>query len=85
MEKKKVTVKPATKEEAPAKEKKVINCYHVTQNADKTAWEVKLANGAKAIKLFRTQKEAQDYAKELGEKNDRGFVLHSKKGKIRKA
>lgn len=70
-------------------EKKVMNTYHVVQTRDEegaaTGWAVKLAGGSKNIKTFKTQKEALDYAKKLSDNNDRGVVLHSKKGKARKA
>lgn len=63
--------------------------YHVVSIKDEkgkiTGWGVKLVNGEKMIKTFKTQKEALDYANELSEKNGRGVVLHSKTGKARKA
>ena len=51
---------------------------------EKNKWRVKLAGSDKVIKLFNTQKEAIEYVKNLTDNNERGFVVHSKKGKIRK-
>lgn len=72
-------IKGATKEV-----KKIIGCYHVSQTANKDGWQVKLANGEKAIKIFKTQKEAYTYAEQLSKNNDRGYVVHKKTGTIRK-
>lgn len=87
----KTEVKPTTNKkdtsivkDAPEK-KKIINVYHVSQIKETKQWQVKLGNGAKAIKLFSTQAEANEYAKALSKNNDRGVLLHSKKGTIRKS
>ena len=47
-------------------------------------WQVKLANGEKAIKLFVTQKEAIEYAKKLVRTQGGSIRIHSMKGQIRK-
>ena len=47
-------------------------------------WQVKLANGEKAIKLFMTQKEAIEYAKKLVRTQGGSIRIHSMKGQIRK-
>ncbi len=57
--------------------------YHVgKQKSGK--WQVKLENGERAIKLFDTQKEAIDYAKELIKTQGGSYRIHSRQGKIRK-
>jgi uncharacterized protein YdaT len=56
--------------------------YHVTQHPD--GWKVKKSGGKRAIKVFRTQSEAIDYAKHLAETHDTSFVIHKKDGSIRK-
>ena len=76
---KKVAVK---KETAPAKYKDKARVYHISKNDDN--WQVKLAGGEKAIKLFKTQKEAIDYANSLVETQGGSIRIHSLKGKIRK-
>lgn len=56
--------------------------YHVSHHKD--GWKVKLTHGAKAIKVFRTQAEAIDYAKELSKKHDMTYQIHKRDGSIRK-
>ena len=83
---KKQTNKSTTKINPPKKaaddSKRV---YHVSKRED-GQWQVKFAGGEKAIKLFKTQKEALDYALKLCENKDDGstVMLHGLDGKIRK-
>lgn len=58
--------------------------YIITHRKDDGVWQVKLAKGAKVIKLFNTQKEAIDYAETLAENQDGSITIHKKDGKIRK-
>ena len=58
--------------------------YIITHRKDDGVWQVKLAKGAKVIKLFNTQKEAIDYAEALAENQDGSITIHKKDGKIRK-
>ena len=58
--------------------------YHVSKREDKK-WQVKFANGKKAIKLFDTQAEAIVFAKKLAKSQDGSIRVHSLKGRIRKA
>lgn len=58
--------------------------YVITHRKDDGVWQVKLAKGAKVIKLFDTQKEAIDYAETLAENQDGSITIHKKDGKIRK-
>ena len=58
--------------------------YHISKREDKM-WQVKFANGKKAIKLFNTQAEAIVFAKKLAKSQDGSIRVHSVKGKIRKA
>ena len=58
--------------------------YHISKREDKL-WQVKFANGKKAIKLFNTQAEAIVFAKKLAKSQDGSIRVHSVKGKIRKA
>lgn len=57
--------------------------YHISRNAD-GKWQVKLATGERAIKLFRTQEEAINYAKELVKTQGGSIRVHSLAGKMRK-
>ena len=47
-------------------------------------WQVKLAHGEKAIKLFATQAEAIRFVKDLVKTQGGSIRVHSLKGKIRK-
>lgn len=58
--------------------------YHVSRRADLNKWQVKMAGGDKAIKLFNTQKEAIDYAESLAKSQNGSVRVHSVAGKIRK-
>ena len=58
--------------------------YHITKQTDSGMWQVKLAKGAKAIKLFDTQAEAIAFTKGLVESRGGSYRIHSIKGKIRK-
>ena len=58
--------------------------YHISKREDKL-WQVKFANGKKAIKLFNTQAEAIVFAKQLAKTQEGSIRVHSLKGKIRKA
>lgn len=57
--------------------------YHITKQPS-GKWQVKLANGAKAIRLFDTQAEAIAFTKGLVESQGGSYRIHSVKGKIRK-
>ncbi len=47
-------------------------------------WQIKLATGERAIKLFDKQRDAIEYAKNLMETQGGSIRIHSLKGKIRK-
>ncbi|MCR4562467.1 MAG: DUF2188 domain-containing protein [Bacilli bacterium] len=57
--------------------------YHISKQST-GKWQVKLASGTKAIKLFDTQAEAIAFAKELVHTQGGSIRIHSLKGKIRK-
>jgi hypothetical protein len=61
-----------------------VRTYHISRKPFSKEWQVKLANGEKAIKLFSTQKEAIAYAKDLVDKNGGSIRIHSMKGSLRK-
>lgn len=74
--------------EAPKKDVATYNnrprVYHVSKQADSGKWQVKLATGVKAIRLFDTQDEAIAYAKGLVKTMGGSIRVHSVKGKMRK-
>lgn len=57
--------------------------YHISKRDD-GKWQVKLAGGEKAIKLFDTQAEAIDYAKTVADNQEGNITIHKRDGKIRK-
>jgi hypothetical protein len=79
VEKKPVAKKPVAKKEEGGK------TYHIAKRSSDGKWQVKLASGEIAIKLFDTQAEAIDYAQKMA-KNQKGSIrVHSMKGTMRKA
>ena len=61
--------------------------YHVSKREnDGREWKVFIQGSTKVIKLFPTQLEALEYAKDLCENKDDGsyVLLHGLDGKIRK-
>ncbi len=58
--------------------------YHISKRRNDKMWQVKFANGKKAIKLFNTQAEAIVFAKKLADSQEGSIRIHSLKGKIRK-
>ena len=83
----KVEVTPED-EEAVAKQitksSKGPRIYHISKRDDKM-WQVKFANGKRAIKLFPTQAEAIVFAKKLAKSQVGSIRVHSVKGRIRKS
>lgn len=58
--------------------------YHISRQKLVGKWQVKLANGEKAIKLFNTQAEAIAYAKQLVRSQGGSIRIHSMRGQLRK-
>ncbi len=58
--------------------------YHITKQANSGLWQVKLAGGNKAIRVFNTQAEAIAFTKGLVESRGGSYRIHSVSGKIRK-
>ncbi len=68
---------------APPAEKTAARNYHIATRPD-GKWQVKFAEGKKAIKLFDTQAEAIAYAKQLAKNQEGSISIHKKDGKMRK-
>ena len=81
--------KEAPKKETPAKEEPVERAkstkkiYHISYRKEDGQWQVKLG-GAKVLKLFKTQEEGIQYAKQLAGNQEGSIVIHMKDGTIRK-
>ena len=58
--------------------------YHVSKRKEDGKWQVKFANGERALKLFDTQAEAIAFAKEKAHNQDGSISIHKVDGKIRK-
>lgn len=86
----KKAVKETAKKEEPKKEEnseKTAKAYHVSKRED-GKWQVKLAKGKVAIKLFNTKAEALEYTLTMSKNQDAAVRFHASKGvhkgKIRK-
>lgn len=82
--------KEVAKKEEPKKEEpieKTAKAYHVSKRED-GKWQVKLAKGKVAIKLFNTKAEALEYTLAMSKNQDASVRFHASKGvnkgKIRK-
>ncbi len=90
MEDKKTNAQPVEEETTEAAEaaeaakKPATKVYHVSKRKADGKWQVKFANGQKAIKLFDTQLDAIDYAKKLAASQDGRIVIHKEDGSFRK-
>ena len=80
----KTVEKEVEKKEAPKDNKfnGKARVYHISTHEN--GYKVKLAGGERAIKTFKTQKEAIAYAKELVKSQGGSYVIHSLNGSIRK-
>lgn len=58
--------------------------YHISKRKEDNMWQVKFANGERALKLFKTQAEAIAFAKEKAKNQDGNISIHKVDGKIRK-
>lgn len=75
-----------TQEEAKAEQpkKNTVKTYHISKRKEEGKWQVKLAGGKKAIKMFLTQAEAIEYAKVLATNQDARIVIHKEDGTFRR-
>ena len=70
---------------APKKYKDGARVYHIARSKFVSRhWQVKLATGEKAIKIFPTQAEAIEYAKKLVRTQGGSIRIHSMRGQLRK-
>ena len=88
-EPKKTTTKAKTSSKsrisAPKKYKDGARVYHISRSKFVSrSWQVKLATGEKAIKVFPTQAEAIEYAKKLTRTQGGSIRIHSMRGQLRK-
>ncbi|MBR2336266.1 MAG: DUF2188 domain-containing protein [Clostridia bacterium] len=56
----------------------------MAQRSEDNLWQVKSEGAEKALKLFKTQQEAIDYAKKVAGNQEGYIVIHKKDGSFRK-
>ncbi len=71
-------------EKSAAVKKPTAKKYHIAQRADDNMWQVKAEGAEKALKLFKTQQEAIDYAKKVADNQEGSIMIHKKDGSFRK-
>ena len=77
---------PAKKKEEPKKEessagsKDGTKVYHLTKRKEDGMWAITFVGGKKAIKLFKTKKEAEEYLKTLTENQGATALIRNSKG-----
>ena len=76
--------KPVKKVEAKPEKKAPAKKYHIAQRSEDGLWQVKAEGAEKALKLFKTQQEAIDYAKKVAGNQEGYIVIHKKDGSFRK-
>ena len=77
-------VKPAAKTTAANTAKTSGKVYHITKRKEDGKWQIKAEGAEKAIKLFKTQKEAIEYCKTLAGNQDASIMVHKEDGSFRK-
>lgn len=73
--------KPSAASATSNTEKKKV--YHISKRKKDGKWQVKAAGAVKALKLFDTQAEAIDYAKEVAGNQEAKIVIHKADGSFR--
>lgn len=85
----KATKKPEAKKETPAKkveEKKPTSkegptkVYHLTKRKEDDKWAITFVGGQKAVKLFKTKKEAEEYLATLTKNQGATALIRNSKG-----
>lgn len=71
-------------EEAPAPKKKRKPIAHITKRKADGVWQLKKEGSNRAIKLFETQKEAIEYAKDYEKRTGTAYIIHKEDGSVRK-
>ena len=66
-------------EAEPKKNAKAV--YHLKKREEDGMWEVLRRGGVKAIKLFRTKAEAEEFCKKMAENQDGTLLVHASKCK----
>lgn len=75
---------PKPEPAAQGERREQVKVYHITKRSSDGKWQVKFSKGKKAIKLFDTQAEAIEYAKQLAVNQEAGIMIHKEDGSFRK-
>lgn len=76
-EKKVAAKKPAAKKPA---EKESTKVYHLTKRKEDDMWAITFVGGEKAVKLFKTKKEAEEYLEVLSKNQGATALIRNSKG-----
>ena len=76
-EKKAEVKKPAAKKPA---EKESTKVYHLTKRKEDNMWAITFVGGEKAVKLFKTKKEAEEYLEVLSKNQGATALIRNSKG-----
>ncbi len=79
-----VVVVESEAEEETVKKSNANAAYFVSPHPD-GGWQVKKAGAQKALKRFKTKKEAEEYAKTVAKNQGTRVVRQKKDGKIQKS
>ena len=84
MAEKKPVKKPAPKKEAPKKaapkKDEGTKVYHLTKRKEDGMWAITFVGGQKAVKLFKTKKEAEEYLAVLTKNQGASALIRNSKG-----
>ncbi len=58
--------------------------YHISTRKSDGKWQVKAAGGAKALKLFDTQAQAIEFAKQVAGNQEAKIMIHKEDGSFRR-
>lgn len=75
--------KAVPEEEASPVPKKRKAAIHITKHKS-GGWQVKKEGAQRALKLFKTQKEAIEHAKVIESEKGTGYIIHKADGSTRK-
>lgn len=64
-----------------ADKKDETRVYHVSKRKEDDKWQVIGKGDVKAIKLFKTKAEAEEYAKKMAKNQEGAVLIHASKGK----
>lgn len=64
-----------------AQKKEETRVYHVSKRKEDDKWQVIGKGDTKAIKLFKTKAEAEEFANKMAKNQEGAVLVHASKGK----